>query len=107
MSSRPGGNATPKGKRLLKRNSISRSANSKSNSTTSFLLDRRPLALLPSTKRDDRPRHLGGRFKQFFKGDGTRTFGAVNVGVEFLLPTEFHFFLFDGTAQFLGAESLA
>jgi putative transposase len=35
MSSRPGGNATPKGKRLLKRNSTSRSASSKSNSTGS------------------------------------------------------------------------
>jgi putative transposase len=35
MSSRPGGNATPKGKKLSKRNSISRSASSKSNSTGS------------------------------------------------------------------------
>src|SRR5262249_30194062 len=35
MSSRPGGNVTPREKRLSKQNSISRSANSKSNSTGS------------------------------------------------------------------------
>jgi hypothetical protein len=52
MSSRLGGNATPKGKNLLKRNSTSRSASSKSNSTGSkkaVLLENRQCVELTSS----------------------------------------------------------